>query len=319
MPANGAFTTDQVALQQLYTEFQDGVSEAAAAGNAFLRQFCTETKKKTVRVRQRTVTAQHLGSDTTVPDMNRKDYVEFDLAEPERWGLKSAVTREAVDRGIDSSEIRSEHQEMMDGMDRLLAETVLQSMLINGGFWDGAMAAVPPAYKKNTFLVTHDHYLARAGAGVPLLSDFTRLKRTITEHGYGRDFVGLINGDTAEQIENKAEWATAPGPMTTPVMAKLQDLGVTPGLNAAGLPVVVEDWIPSGYVLVASLQIKPCYWRNPENHGSEIDTELDTTQRGQYSWISEYFRYTSCRVVHRGAGAALYLGGAAWVDPTFNA
>jgi hypothetical protein len=318
MPPNGAFTTDHVALQQLYTEFQDGVREAALAGNGFLRQFCTETTKKTVRVRQRTVTAQHLGSDTTVPDMNRKEYVEFNLAEPERWGLKSAITREAVDRGIDSSEIRSEHQEMMDGMDRLVAEAVLASMLTDGGFWDAAMLVAPPAYKKNTFAVTHDHYLARAGGGVPLLSDFTRLKRTISEHGYTRDYVAFINGDTAEQIENLTEWGTAPGPMATSVMDKLQDVGLVPGFRAAGMPLVAEDWIPTGYVLAVSLQAKPAYWRNPENHGSEIDTELDTTQQGQYSWISEYYRYTSATVVHRGAGAALYLGGAAWVDPTWN-
>lgn len=317
MAANGAFTTDHVAAQQLYTEFTESVAVQNEGGVPFRTQLCKETTQKTVRVRQRSMSAQKLGADTTVPDRQRMEYVEFTLPEPIRYGVATAMTREAFDRGVSSDEMREEHAEALRAMGRYATEAIISAAMLDGGWWDAAMTAAPPNYKMNTFATTHDHYLAYDVNGVPALSHFIDLKRTIQEHGYGRT-VGFMHGDNAALIEKKAEWAAATDVSAGGVLADLQKLGVTPAFMAAGMPVAVEDWIPENYLLVFSLDEKPLRWRHPEGSGNSDIYTVDSVPDGQYKFISEYYSYRSTKVVHRGAGACAYLASGTWTDPTFN-
>lgn len=316
MAANGAFTTDHVAAQQLYTEFTESVAVQNEGGVPFRTQLCKMTTQKTVRVRQRSMTAQKLGKDTTVPDRQRMEYVEFDLPEPIRYGVATAMTREAFDRGISSDEMREEHAEALRAMGRYATETILAACLTDGGWWDAAMTAAPPNYKMNTFATSHEHYLAANVAGVPALAHFIDLKRHIQEHGYGR-VVGFMHGDNSALIEKKAEWTPATDLSAGGVLADLQKLGVTPAFMAAGMPVAVEDWIPENYLLAFSIDEKPLRWRHPEGIGNSDILTVDSPPDGQYQFISEYYSYRSAKVVHRGAGACMYLGSASWTDPSF--
>lgn len=321
MPANGVFTTDNVASSQLYTEIIDSVERGNEQGNPWLKAFAKETWQTTVRVRQRTATAQKLGSDTAVPDRYHLDYREFTLPTPERWGVAAGLTQEAFDRGVSSDEIRESHAECMQEMDRKVVQTLIQTCLTDGGFWATADTVAPPAYKAKTFNAGHDHYLAESVSGVPKFAHFTRLKHTIQEHGYTQNLLCFMNGDAAEAIENKTEWATAQSsaPMPTSLLDTLQRLGVTPAFTVAGMPVICEDWIPQYYLLAISLMEKPLRWRVPE--GSKNSNVYVTTidPNGQYKWIGEYYRYTSAKVVHKGAGAAYYLNSGTWVDADLGA
>jgi len=314
--ANGAFTTDHVTAQQLYTEFTESVAVQNEQGVPFRTQLCKETTQKTVRVRQRSMTAQKLGADTTVPDRQHMEYREFSLSEPVRYGVATAMTRESFDRGVSSDEMREEHAEALRAMSRYATETIISASMTDGGWWDATMTAAPPPYKMNTFATSHDHYLAYNVAGVPALSHFIDLKRTIQEHGYGR-VVAFMHGDNSALIEKKAEWAAATDLSAGGVLADLQKLGVTPAFMAAGVPVAVEDWIPENYLLAFCLDEKPLRWRHPEGtENSDIYT-VDSVPDGQYRFITEYYSYRSAKVVHRGAGAAAYLSSATWTDPTF--
>jgi hypothetical protein len=108
--------------------------------------------------------------------------------------------------------------------------------------------------------------------------------------------------------------------MPTPLMADLQKMGLTPNFMAAGVPVVANDWIPDQYILMVALSgaDKPMRYRVPEGLKSSAIQFKATDPNAQYKFIEEYWRWLAAKIVQPGAGAAYYLGGAAWVDASYG-
>jgi len=312
--AAGAVTIDNVPVDLLRTEMIRGVERYNEMDRNFRSIFCTQTTGSTVRVYQRTKRFRRMG-DTTVPDTSRLDYQEIDLQAPTRYGIKSGVSQAALDQGITAADVMEEHTEALQADQRLITQSVLYPMLNDGGWWDAT--ATPPPFKTNVFLSTHDHYLGYNVGGVPTLAIFNRMRHHINEHGWTGSIVAWMHNAQVENIENIAEWATAPAVMATPAIMKLQAAGFTPSFVAGGTPIVAEDWIPENYLLLTSLESKSLRWRNHE--GRAKDGRLQVWRNAdnvQYYLDEDYVRYAFCATVAlRSVGVAAKLDAGAWADP----
>lgn len=316
--ASGLFTTDNVPTSQLYTELIRDIGLYNRADPLFLSQFCVRTTKKTVRVSQQAGRFKKAGSDMATPAWDRKAYREISLGEPVKYQLAEGYTREALERGMDSSEIRDMQADALLADQRLLQEIVLKACLNDGGFWDASMTLAPPSYKSNTFETSHDHYLKSNASGIPTLAMITEMQDTIVEHGYGLTggLVCLINSDQAKKITDKAEWNTTSNYVSTPTIAALQSAGIIngPTFNAAGIPVSVNDWVPASYMLMIDTSVKFAHWRDTEGEGGRnLITEVD---EDFVKNITEYRRYCSCTVTQKSAGCVYYINSGTWADYT---
>jgi len=313
--ADGILNTAQI--MDILTEMKVAVSQYNEEDRQWDNLLCERTHKEKVRVPQRSMSYRPIGEGGT-PARQRIDYQEISLPTPMRYGLGSAVTQQAVEDGIDRQTIELNHREALAADQRWVTKVVMRAMLLDGGWWDGS--ATPPPWKENTFLSTHDHYLAYNVSGIPALAHFTRMRRHILEHGFGMNgVVCAINGDLAEAITNIAEWATAPSPMATSTMDSLQRLGLTPSFMAGGVIVVESDWVPDNYAVAWAVGEKPLHWRMPLGlplNAGVLTWEESPNVRTMESF--DYVRRGSCAVTLRGAGCACYFGGAAWVDPTIS-
>jgi len=316
----GAFTSDDVPTSQLYTIFKDRVEQHNEADQNFRQLLCDPdyTKLTTVEISYRGKQFEKMGPDTDRPDMQHTPYRRVTLAEPVRWGINGSITQLAWTKGLSSTKITRDHEESLRADFDLITQSCLQPCLTFGGWYSATQT--PPPFQMNTFLATHDHYVASAAAGVLTLPMFAADKRHIQEHGYKTgNIVSFIHGEQATNLEGIADWNSVAF-NSTPVMDKLQQLGFTVEFRAAGIPVVSCDWIPENYMLTVDLAAMPLMWRIPE--GPEPtenliiwDSEV-TTPNFQYHWIEDYERWTSATIIAPGAGVARFLNGAAWVDST---
>jgi hypothetical protein len=314
--AEGLYTTDQVASSKLYTEFMQSIELTAPRRELFRDLFCNRTEKTTVRVTQSALRFVKGGFDESEPPRDRTAYREISLPTPRKFELAAGFTKEAWERGLDSSEVRTLNQDALAADERLIQELVLSAMLTDGGFWDANMTLAPPAFQSNSFTTSHDHYLAANATGEPTLAHVAAAKHHLVEHGYG-GFIGFWPSSMAELVEGKAEWETTANYVSTPVIARLQEQGIMPGETfvAAGVPFVINDWLPEHYFMVLATNVRPCHWRDVEGPGKDLITySVDDFTKT----IDEYRRYGSVKVTSRGAGVVYYLNSGTYSSPTFT-
>ena len=323
-PVLGLYTSDDIASEALRTEFMDSVRLYNEEARDFRTELCKITTDNTVRVRQRSMRFERMGSDTALPDFQHQDYAEIAIAKAVRYGLRSGMTAAAwEEEHPDADTLRGIHKESLAADRRLTTQLVLYPMLIDGGWYDATMTVVPPPYAMNTFLTTHDHYLVADAGGVPAYTHFTYGKRHIQEHGFGMTtnnatrLVAFINGVQAEYIENVADWVDATNTrMDTELLEVLQKLGLTPSFTVAGIAVVKNDWIPENYMTIFDPGEKVGRYRvtdNPTTRELIVYMEEDGVQ---YKGLGSYIRWGKVGVARRGAGITYYLGDDAWTDPT---
>ena len=322
-PIYGPYTSDNVPAEQLRTEFEDSTAMYNAEARDFRTELCKTTTDNTVRQRQRSMRFLKSGQDTTTPDMEHQDYQEITLTDPSRYMLRAGMTSYAWElENPSSGTLREIHNEALASDRRLSTQIVLESMLTDGGWYDAAMTEVPPPFAMNTFLTTHDHYLAYNVSGVPAYAHWTAGKRNVQEHGFGissggaTQLVSFINGAQAEEIENVADWVDTTERMDTALLETLQRMGLTPSFMVAGIPVVKNDWIPENYMTIFDPGEKICRWKVTDNPVTENLMVHMQEDNAQYHGVGTYVRWGSSKVVLRGAGVSIYLGGASWTDAT---
>ena len=307
-------------IMDTVTELRYAVDEYNQNERQWDAMLCLRTHKETERVYQRAMGYQPVGEGGT-PSRQRPFYQDIDLPVPMRYGLGTDVTQMALEDGLDRESMLHNHSQAIDADRRWVTKVCTRAMLLDGGWWDGT--AAPPTWEENTFTSAEDHYLGYNVSGIPTLAHFTAIKRHIQEHGFGLERDGgvicMINGDTADRITNLAEWATAPGPMPTPVMSQLQEMGLRPGFRAGGCLVAVSDMIPDYYGVAWAVNQKPLHWRMPR--GLSLDAGVLTWNEGPnvrtYDSF-DYIRRGSAKVTLRGAGVAVYFNSATWTDPTIT-
>lgn len=327
---SGMYTAADKVLRPLYNEMMRRVEIGNSTPNPFREMLCQDTKKTTVRV---TFQQQEFrqASEAAAPDQQKHAWEDMTLNPLKYYELGSAVTTIAMETGMQVEELRDM------GIDALRADFRLQQKLVAAeifdanSFYDGAMTVAPPPYKSLTFATSHTHYLASAASGVPTLAMISEMKRHLTEHGYGVEggrLVCFVNGDTAEKMEGLAPWNTTANYINTETIEFLQKNGLWPSgvsaaqMQAVGVPIVVEDWVPAAYLLMLDLNVpdKMCRWGIPDTDPRlGIDTRglIMETNSEKFRWlITRYRRHGAVTVVHRGAGCIYDLTNASYTAPT---
>lgn len=275
---------------------------------------CNMTKKETVRWPQRTTSFRPVGEGGT-PLRQRIDYQEVEIPEPIRYGIGSAITQKALEDGLDEEQVRQNHTDILNADYRLMTRLCTRAMLSDGGWWDGT--ATPPRWAENLFTAGHSHYMADGTVDTPTLEHWSAIKRHIQEHGFGRGagVIACINGDMAMRIVNTAEYVQDPQPMPTRTMETLQWLGLTPSFRAAGVYITETDWVPDPYIMAWAIGEKPLHWRIPDGMDSNILLTWEQPEDVRIKGNFDYIRRGNTAVTLRGAGVAMVLDSAAWVDP----
>lgn len=202
---------------------------------------------------------------------------------------------------------------------------------------------VPPAYKTNTFLSTHSHYLS-SGAATVDSGDLDEMQTHIEHHGYlpssGVELVVMVNkaqGDVIRQFRSIANGGVAmydfiPAIGTPSLLMPLNKIqGDTPrpsaslrGLKVIGsygdLVVVQEDYIPAGYMVAfgtggAESLSNPVGIRehaNPALRGLRLVKGRSSDYPLQDSY---YQRGFGTGIRQRGAAVVMRIGVAAYSAP----
>jgi len=326
--ALGRVQSGDVSWDPLWTEIRLGTDKYMREQSTLKDQLCYVTEKDTVLLKTRGSRMRPVGPDPDPGIAQKEPRYEISLHEPTDYQSVFEATRRAIDLGYDAEQLRGEWTQILRSDNELVTNTVINSMLTAGGFWNAD--AVPPPYKNNVFAGAHDHYLASnelaGGVGVPTFAILNRLKHTVLEHGFdsGTRIVCLMNGTNAETVENTAAWDNIPGPMPTPLLSDLQRTGMSPQWETNGMWVTVNDWVPLDYLLAFAVPTgavnRICAWRLPAAGHPRTANATPYRQSEQDGVIEEIWRlvrWCSSTVVDRDAGAAYYLGADVWADYDF--
>lgn len=321
LTTDGLFTYDDIDTRMLYKEFQEGVRQYNEVELGLINQFVTKTTKESVRTWQRNMEFK-TAAEGYLEGWQKLRALEIGIG-LEDFELGFAFTKKAILKST-ANELREAQAEALRADARLQIKRFFYRCLTPGsgaysvGFWDGNMAAAsakaPPPWKNNTFLTSHNHYDA-AGTTDIALSQFTALKKEIREHGYSGPIFTFMHSDQVEDCEDLAGWTSAMTPNS--IVETVATKGFDVIKQFQGHTLIQDDWIPSGYLLTIEGRVKPVTMREPLQQGAR-GLKLWQGPYEAYPLAESYYsREFDYAVVHRGAGAAMYLE-SAWSTPSFT-
>jgi len=168
---------------------------------------------------------------------------------------------------------------------------------------------------------THDHYLATASL---VQADVVGLINTVVEHGHATDVRVYINKAQEAAVRAFTDFEAYKDPRIIYVASDVANkrLDITRLDNRAigilsAAEVWVKPWVPAGYMFcfAAGDPNKPLAFRQRDSRalqGLRIAGEIE-----MYPLLAEYMEHEfGIGVWTRTNGAALYIGGASWVNPS---
>lgn len=204
----------------------------------------------------------------------------YDLAARYTWQYLADATQAMVD-SVANASVEAYYRKQMVEMLKAVYSNVNSTATIRGNAYtvyrfynnDGT---VPPTYKTNTFLGTHNHYV-QSGAATVDAGDLTEIIDDFASHGYtpelGYRIVIMVNkaeGDvirgfrsTANGGSGRYDFIPSTGQPAQIMNVTTQVIGQTPppstifgpainGLNVIGVYgnayIVQDDWHPAGYL-----------------------------------------------------------------------
>jgi len=208
---------------------------------------------------------------------------------------------------------------MMSGQDAQSNNT--KYSFYNQGFAAEEKITTPPRYQQQTFLSTHNHYLASATTATLVLKDLTALKKTIREHGHTGPLLGFINSDGVQKLEDLATF-TSSSLVRSPITDQVAVQGFSDVFQLLGITFHVSELIPTGYILLVEGNQaetgRPLIMHEPANMRG---LRLHPGPMNDYPLIESFWdRWFGVKVFQRGAGAALFFGShsGSYVTPTFS-
>lgn len=190
-------------------------------------------------------------------------------------------------------------------------------------------AAIPPGPNGITFTASsHTHYTARVSTLAA--SDVTAVLDNVKEHYASGDIVLYINKAQESAIRGFTSNFT---PYTDPRLVISNTTTQAPGrpldmvnyYNRAigiydGAEVYVKPWVPANYMFAFNRSApKPLVYRYDPVYGDALQLVLRNGTPTVYPWdASGWRRIFGFGVWNRINGAALYVGGTSWTDPTIN-
>lgn len=199
----------------------------------------------------------------------------YDLAARYTWQYLAEATSQMVD-SVANAALEADARLRLQKVLRAVFNPTNETASINGNAYNvyrfyNNDGTVPPAYRTNTFLGTHTHYIGSNGATV----DFGDIDEQITHlahHGYsklnGYQIITMVNkaqGDVIRTFRSVQNGGSAtydfipsvgsPGvfmPQTTVLFGAQAPANSYKGLDVLGAYgdtlIVQNDWIPAGYV-----------------------------------------------------------------------
>jgi len=309
--ADGVFTRDGIDSRQLYNLYVKGV-EAYAKKPTPIDRFTQKTDKESVVVWQRSMDFVR-GAEGYEPDMQKLSSLKINIPLHD-YALGYGFTLQSIQDSI-AEELDETQREALRADQRLLQKLFIKTLTTTGGFWDGTMTTAPPAYGSNTFTAEHTHYNA-TGSTTLDLDDLTSLKKHIREHGYTGGLVLFINSNEVKAIEDLAGWTTA---MTsTTIIDDIAKFGAEKNVTMYGFSVVVNDFVPAGYLVALDANVASVFIREPINPTAR-GLKLFKGTYPDYPLVgAKYIRRIGMAVGHRGAGAVAQLTAGSYTTPTFS-
>jgi hypothetical protein len=274
-----------------------------------------------VRRNQGTLEVYPAGRERPNPIIQREDYYDINLATPIPYDNEVLATKEFMENGGTVAEVRSLHEKALAAHERQVTRTVLTSMIVPGGFWNGD--AMPEPHQSNVFTSAHQHYQYYAtdqdanGLGIPEVGMFALADWHVKHHSDGGRLVCLMNSaNIMAGITDLVDFDQSKNTILAQQMEDLQKYGFRPGFEVAGVPISQNDWVPPNYALF--MVVNPadpiCHWRLP----AASETEFKSRVRGLIQedvvpdktiYFGAYIKqYHSCTLTYRSGGFACYFG-----------
>jgi hypothetical protein len=274
----------------LWAEFQATLEAWNASRQAIIDFLSFPVTQQIESVGQGTTVDFELASEFGVPVSAREVLTYFQLGYTFDWyDIATRYTWKFL-MDADARAVEAVHQAVLEADNRLVFTKVMNAVFRNTNrtatitgtnytvyaFYNND-GTVPPAYKTNTFLGTHNHYVT-SGAATVDSGDVEQIINDLRSHGYGDNegsriviMVNKAQGDVIRtfrfgQTNNNAAVAQfdfVPAAGTSPLIIPnaLQGAGLLGGTQVAntleGLSVignygpaliVQEDYIPAGYM-----------------------------------------------------------------------
>lgn len=199
----------------------------------------------------------------------------YDLAARYTWQYLADATKAMAD-SVANAAVEAHRRLLMVNLMRAVFNPTNTTASIRGNpynvyrFYNND-GTVPPAYKTNTFLGSHTHYLS-SGAATVTSGDLDEISNDFDAHGYGQlqgyrrvVMVNKVEGDVIRGFRSVANGGTAlydflaaanqPGAIITQntvVLGQGPPAGTLNGLTVIGsygsLLVVQDDWMPANYM-----------------------------------------------------------------------
>lgn len=330
-PGFGPYISGYLPTQPLLTEYRTAISqyvqgtEEMPGTSDLIGLYCEPTILDSVAMDQGKMAFTKAGKDGGRPDPQHIPTKVLNLTSPEKYWLASAVTQDSWWNGMTEAQLRQATMGPLVADRELVIRLILGTMLTPSAWYNADQT--PPQYAFNSFDATHDHYITYANAGVltPEVSSYA--KWHITHHvgqGVG-DVICQVNSATTVAVEQEYGGFDATAVyQNLPVIQRMVEFGFRPGQPLAGVPTVINDFIPQGYALYTLMSpiAKPAMWRttvNPETAGLII-LENSTIPNVEFKWFGDYVRFGAPTVYRPEMGVAVKLdvaqAGDAYTAPT---
>lgn len=314
----GAMTKDGVPLDRLRTVLTEDIGFHREDLADLKGLFCEEGNDTTYDIATTSMQMRPIGDDNR-PFRQHVDSFEIAIPAPKRYGVASAITAGAWERGLSSERIRMHATEALKADRKHVIGVIVDRIFATAGWYQAWMT--PPPFQSFTHTSSHSHYLAYNVGGLLNVTIPSAAKLHITHHGGdGSKVVGWINSTQAAALEQFAEFDSSSTLMDNPIVTQLQRVGFQAAFPLAGVPHMINDWIPDNYACYLDFEQKPFYWRSDsEQERDLIIYEQETVPNAGTYWFGEYVRYSpdgGPAVVRPNAGVAVYLASGTYSAPT---
>lgn len=193
-------TADGVALNTLWEDFSDSLSQWNAGRSAVAALFSSNTTDSQFLLPEGENDIElDAQSEFGVPTAGRVDMNFLRMGLPLNWFDKASRFTRKFLRDASAEQVRAQHTAMLEADNRKVFRDTMSALTTkatagnrvaneNGvqvfDLWDASSGEVPPAYAGRTFSSSHDHYLV-SGAATIDGGDLKALADTIQEHGFG--------------------------------------------------------------------------------------------------------------------------------------
>jgi len=308
----GPATNDEVPLQPLLNELVEEIGmQKEIIDNEYNLYVGEPTLKQTRQIVTVGMEFKPDGQGGGVPGLQHLPSYTLQLTAASRQTLASGIKEAAFEEGLESNDVRRNVREALAAYSRMRRKCVTQSKLALGGWYNATMTPAP--FDGITFASSHSHYKAYNASSTPTQNILVDTALLITEHGYDPSGVfGELNQYDMARLVKKGELTQTDQSIVSPIVQKMQAMGLRGDYSLGGVPLTVNNYLPNGYMWVGTLERPPMAARRVQNDDGTLRTYMNTViPNSDMRWVSEWSCWAVIPdVVEPGAGVAVWLADA---------